>query len=869
MDYQERWGTKTGGAFVQTPESQAVSLTAFPQRTLGASSFKRRLGIEHRRRTRVSTKAYEANSASDQEESQVSLPAAKLFPRLYELSFEDRWRLYDTLRKELYMLRSKLNYIDSPIPEDLAVPTSRLEAAAVAAGILPPDNPDETLQSLFGRFFRPAENSRSEALRSDRIAGKDGDSVAPKLVESPGRYFAISGRDATVDCFIENLADVYASFRFFETCTIGKKGVNMGSMMEHLRGETQFQFAVAAAGLGKTTFFRELHSLLHTRRRLMETRSPGAFTLWLKALLGSREFWRRHLDSPRDVELFQGRLEVMLEKRLLFQMPDDRPTSEERDVCGYIGCHVLAARMLYAAVRSTGPWGSYPDFLRFFCDRASGLLRQLEPRDVFRFIWQCSGLSPDTPGMVVFCWDNAHVEDQTFAKEMMRAYTDYVIFDRQLLKGGAATREHAHFTALVYGGERVGMADLGQRNDAKSKTIPLPLLSKEDVSYIVLDFVQRIGGRRFRTIPKHVDVILDLVQGDPGLLELALVCMSGGDGKENILDVEGLLRFWSSRGRDLPDAAARLAAAAARQLSAAELPLRNLPTEPGPAAELLRTVFSYSAVEARIYRKKTILRGAEEGLKWEDLECAGLISLIDARFAVTRRRTDLWCGDRHEPSANAYLHPQLVRVCPLAVHALMEKSGLLTSDLLHTVSPPVYKDKLERDVGVIVEKLRAKRFLEEDFCLLDDLIGPLSDLTAYKELILKVPSTHFEIHRVEGSVNAGDVQSVRLFAPSAVSEAYGTLRKSGTTWPVTPGLHAFLTIIDGTITEREWRKATAERHVEVIHAGCDERFYGAQGSAFRAWDALRRLHQTCPQLSPTKAPPPTADPATGENVFEG
>lgn len=62
------------------------------------------------------------------------------------------------------------------------------------------------------------------------------------------------------------------------------------------------------------------------------------------------------------------------------------------------------------------------------------------------------------------------------------------------------------------------------------------LTVQDDVLYIVLDFVRRIGGRRFRTVPKHVDVILDLVQGNPRLLALALVCMSGGDGNQNIVD---------------------------------------------------------------------------------------------------------------------------------------------------------------------------------------------------------------------------------------------------------------------------------------------------------------------------------------------
>lgn len=133
--------------------------------------------------------------------------------------------------------------------------------------------------------------------------------------------------------------------------------------------------------------------------------------------------------------------------------------------------------------------------------------------------------------------------------------------------------------------------------------------------------------------------------------------------------VDGLLRFWSSRKRDLPSAAARFTAAAARQFSATEHPLRKLPTEPGPAAELLRAVFNYSAVEERTYRDLIVSRGAGEGLKWEDLECAGLVSLIDARFAVARRKNE--SCDRHRPSPDATSHPQLVRVCPLAIQALM------------------------------------------------------------------------------------------------------------------------------------------------------------------------------------------------------
>lgn len=94
---------------------------------------------------------------------------------------------------------------------------------------------------------------------------------------------------------------------------------------------------------------------------------------------------------------------------------------------------------------------------------------------------------------------------------------------------------------------------------------------------------------------------------------------------------------------------------------------------------------------------------------------------------------------------------------------MQERSGLLASDLLHTVLPPIYDDKLQRDLGVIVEKLRAKQFFEEDFCLLEDLIGALSDSSPYKELILEVPSTRFEICRVQGSVDAGDVQRCVAF----------------------------------------------------------------------------------------------------------
>lgn len=86
-------------------------------------------------------------------------------------------------------------------------------------GILPPENPDETLQRLFGRYFKRADNSRDEALRSDQILGVGTGSVAPRVVEGPGRYFSIRGRDATLDCFIENLADIYRSFRFFDTCS--------------------------------------------------------------------------------------------------------------------------------------------------------------------------------------------------------------------------------------------------------------------------------------------------------------------------------------------------------------------------------------------------------------------------------------------------------------------------------------------------------------------------------------------------------------------------------------------------------------------------------------------------------------------------
>lgn len=90
--------------------------------------------------------------------------------------------------------------------------------------------------------------------------------------------------------------------------------------------------------------------------------------------------------------------------------------------------------------------------------------------------------------------------------------------------------------------------------------------------------------------------------------------------------------------------------------------------------------------------------------------------------------------------------------------SLQERSGLLANESFHTVLPIGYQDKLEIDVGVIIEKLRAKRFSEKDFCHLDDLIGALSDSSPYQKLMLEVPSSRFEICRVEGNVTAGDVQ---------------------------------------------------------------------------------------------------------------
>lgn len=48
-----------------------------------------------------------------------------------------------------------------------------------------------------------------------------------------------------------------------------------------------------------------------------------------------------------------------------------------------------------------------------------------------------------------------------------------------------------------------------------------------DVEFIILDLMRRLGMHDAVTVPKHVKVVIDLVGGNPRLLEHALACMSG------------------------------------------------------------------------------------------------------------------------------------------------------------------------------------------------------------------------------------------------------------------------------------------------------------------------------------------------------
>lgn len=80
-----------------------------------------------------------------------------------------------------------------------------------------------------------------------------------------------------------------------------------------------------------------------------------------------------------------------------------------------------------------------------------GLLRQLTPADVLRFVWTKAGLKPAEKGMVVYSWDEA-TEAEGFVQTLMSTYLEYVLLPH--LPGAAGREESPHFVTMVLASTR-------------------------------------------------------------------------------------------------------------------------------------------------------------------------------------------------------------------------------------------------------------------------------------------------------------------------------------------------------------------------------------------------------------------------------
>ncbi|GAQ80790.1 hypothetical protein KFL_000620240 [Klebsormidium nitens] len=762
-------------------------------------------------------------------------------------------------------------------PSSTPVPLSALQ--------LSDDEWDERLHQFFGPHFRTANLSKYSVRRKGPITPL-GDG---RVLEDPGNWLAIRGREETVDALVQNLESIFKTYQRGQADPLDR---------DQLRRRFLFQYAVATPGLGKTTFLME-------------------HPTWLE---------ERHFSSVAPA--FAERLRVYYEKRLLFRhdFSKDGPDTLENHLCPNSRTK-LASRMLYATLEGSGEWPYYYRFVEACYRLDKDFFKRLLPDHVLRFVWRCAGLEPRTAGLALFSWDEASAAEG-FVQPLMSAYLEEVLLPGRSRLPGAPD---PYFVAMVLASTRVEVADMQATSSgrAKSKPLPFTLLNQGDVVFIVKDFVQRLGGFVAGDPPIHVQLILNLVEGNHRLVEKALVCMSGGASEEVVIG-DGLIEYWKSRGEALADVVGFVRDYAKMGFSKfLEDPnpwaqLRDQTTGGGHrllgtnrkrqrvtdkaegwvdvkrrAGDLLQLVHAHSVLDRAVSRRDPLPGEMLDEVTWEHLEMTGMITLLDAGLARTGKPSASMSIAQVDP----YVYQVVVRVAPIVIHALQETSGLLSSKVYTSQWQPDFQDKEEGDVGMVVERLRCLKYLGDSVCTLDQLIGPLSRSSPLKDLELVVPSKGFRVRPLRQHVVPGDfdkwikdlprggVWAFRgagqehgpdgwvllettagrpfiLYLQSKSSKYLGRKRmKAGevaieyekvvtntTRWPL-PLEHVFLVVTDLFMDNKNYNAATTHSHVEVVHSGNHHHFYGSAGSALRSLQALSILHRECPKHAPTPKPP--------------